>query len=134
MTEASLTIEVDNDQDGVPEAEVTAYRLNPINAAAVGKPWTRIEVLPGSAVKPNGVPHGVRVSARWGWTNVPNAIKYATLLQAGRFYERRENVSGVLTRHKVDDIELGWSSGAVQDLDPDVLASTKPYARLWVAT
>lgn len=38
----------------------------------------------------------------------------------------------MLTRHKVDDVELGWSSGAVQDLDSDVLASIKPYSRLWV--
>ncbi|KUH73190.1 hypothetical protein AU184_04690 [Mycolicibacterium novocastrense] len=134
MTNASLLVEVDNDQDGTPEAEITDYRLTPVNAAANGRPWTRIEVLPSSQVKPNGLHHGVRVSARWGWTNVPSAIHYACLVQAARFYDRRHNVGGTLAKQRVDDVEYGWDASATgQELDPDVLASIAGYRRLWGA-
>lgn len=131
MTEASLTIEVDNDQDGAPEAEVTAYRLNPVNNAAIGRPWTRVEILPASAVKPNGRPNGVRIGARWGWTNVPQPIKLATLMQAALFYERRRNVSGRLTSERIDDV--AYTYGSASDLDTDVAAMVDPFRKLWIA-
>lgn len=133
MTTNDLTIEVDNDQDGTPEAEITAYKLTPVNAAANGRPWTRIEVLPSSTVKPNGLRNGVRVSARWGWTNVPSAIKYATLVQAARFHDRRHNIGGTLTSQQIDDVSMGWAASANHDLDCDVLASIAPYRKLWAA-
>ena len=133
MTDASLTVEVDNDGDGTTEAEITDYRLTPINAAPVGRPWTRIEVLPSSAVQPNGIQHGVRVSAQWGWTNVPNPVKVACQIQASRLYERRENIAGPLTVKEVDDVRLGWAASGAVELDPDVLASVAPYRRLWAA-
>ncbi|GFG49443.1 hypothetical protein CQY20_26135 [Mycolicibacterium agri] len=134
MTDTSLTVEVDNDQDGVPEAEITEYRLTPINAAAIGKPWTAIEILPSSPVKPNGLHHGVRVSARWGWSAVPNAIKLATMIQASRLYERRQNVAGQLREKEVDDVRLQWGlTGGTVELDADVLASVGAYRRVWAA-
>lgn len=137
MTEASLTIEVDNDQDGTPEAAITAYRLTPINGAAKGRPWTRVEVLPASTVKPNGLRHGVRIGARWGWTTVPQSIKLATLIQAARWHQRKGDVPGApagpLTSYTVDDVSVAWSVSAPQDLDADVLAAIAPYRKLWVA-
>lgn len=128
MTEQSLTIEVDNDQDGVPEAEITMYRLTPINAAP-DRPWTEIEVLPASPVKPNGIRHGVRISARWGWTTVPEPIKLATLIQSARFYERRDNPAGPLSQQRIDDIDYRWNPTA--SLDDDVLAIVAPFRRYW---
>lgn len=131
-TDASLVIEVDNDQDGTPEAEITAYRLLPVNAPAKAQPWTRVEVLPSAAVKPNGLRHSVKVTARWGWTTVPNAIKLATLVQAARWFDRKNSVGGALTKLDVDDVGMGW---AVQrnELDDDVAAMIRGYRRLWVA-
>lgn len=75
----------------------------------------------------------MRVSPWWGWTNVPSAIKYAILVQAARFYERRQNVGGALTSQQVDDVSVGWAASANQDLDADVLTSIAPYRRLWAA-
>lgn len=133
MTEASLTIEVDNDGDGTPEAEITDYRLTPVNSAAIGRPWTAIEVLPSSTLKPNGCRHSVRVSARWGWSAIPNAVKLATLMQAALLHERRTNVAGRLTTKEVDDVRYGWAASGATELDPDVMASIIPYRRLWAA-
>ncbi|BBY43239.1 hypothetical protein [Mycolicibacterium celeriflavum] len=131
MSDDALVIEVD--RDGTPEAAITAYKLTPINAAAIGRPWTRIEVLPSSAVKPNGLRNGVRVSARWGWSAIPSAIRYATLVQAARFYDRRNGIGGTLTSKQVDDVSMAWAASAIQDLDPDVLTTIAGYRRLWAA-
>ena len=131
MTEASLTIEVDNDQDGTPEAEVTAYRLTPVNNAAIGRPWTRIEVLPASAVKPNGSRNSVRVGARWGWTNVPQPIKLASLILAAKLYSRRASINGPLSSERIDDVAYGYDTGT--ELDSDVAAMVDPFRKLWVA-
>lgn len=132
MTEASLTVEVDNDQDGTTEAAVTAYRLTPVNNAAVGRPWTRIEILPASAVKPNGSPHGVRIGARWGWTNVPQPVKLATLTLAAKLYSRRANINGPLSSERIDDVAYGYATGT--ELDSDVAEMVDPFCKPpWVA-
>ncbi|MCV7039697.1 phage gp6-like head-tail connector protein [Mycolicibacterium moriokaense] len=127
MTITGLVVELENGDD------ITEYKLTPINAAPTGRPWTRIEVSPSSAVQPNGTPHGVKVTAKYGWTAVPNAIKQATLIQGARFYDRRENVGGMLTKQHVDDVEYGWAANAGQELDSDVALSLSGYRRLWAA-
>ncbi len=127
MTDESLVIEtVDINGDVV---NTLTGVLTPRNAAPVGKPWTRIELVPGSPVWGDLI----RVTAKWGWTNVPNAIKMATLIQASRWYARRDNVGGQLTGLQVDDVRYGWAAGQNTELDPDVLASIAPYRKLWVA-
>ncbi len=130
MNTTGLTVET-VDAKGNPVAEVTDYLLTPRNAASKGRPYTRIEILSSSTVKPDR--HGVQVTARWGWTEVPQPIKLATLIQAARLYERRENTAGQLTDVKVDDVGYKWSAGASEELDPDVLASIRPYVKLWAA-
>jgi hypothetical protein len=130
QTTTGLTIELDNDRDGTAEATVTNYVLTPINAAATGRPWTRIEILPAAPVKPNGVRFGVTVTGRFGWTAVPSTIRVATLLQASRLFARRESQSGPLSNLKVDDVAYAW---AAADLDTDVAAAVAPYVRWWGA-
>lgn len=128
MTTTGLTVQT-VDAAGTPVAEITDYLLTPRNAASVGRPWTRLEILPGSPVKPDR--HGVQVTARWGWTTVPGPIKFATLIQAALLYERRRNVSGPLTSERVDDV--AYTYGAAADLDTDVAGMIAPYRKLWAA-
>lgn len=123
MTEASLSIETEAGES------ITDYKVLPLNGSAKGQPWTRIEILPASPVQPRG---DVKVAARWGWTNVPPAIKLSTLIQAGRWYDRKNSPTGVLTKGVVDDVELGWRAQR-NELDDDVLAMVRPYRKLWVA-
>ena len=130
QTTVGVIVQLDNDNDGTPESTVTAYQLGPVNALPTGRPWTRIEFLPGAAVKPNGSRYGVHITARWGWTAVPDAIKLATLTQAARFYSRRESPTGPLTSKRVDDVAYQWGAA---DLDEDVATAVAPYRRLWVA-
>jgi hypothetical protein len=128
QTTTGLVVELDNDRDGAAETTVTAYQLAPVNST--DRPYIRIEFLPGAPVKPNGVRHGVKVTARWGWTEVPDSIVLATLTQASRFYARRENPSGPLQSKKVDDVSYGWHA---TDLDSDVATLVAPYRRVWGA-
>lgn len=123
MTDDGLTIETD---DGTA---ITDYVLTPRNAVVTGKPWTGLEIRQSVSLR-----NGVNVTALFGWSEIPDAIAYATKVQASRFYDRRNNVGGMLTKKQVDDVEYGWSaSGATQDLDADVLASISAYRRLWGA-
>lgn len=129
MTTAGLTVET-VDAAGNPVAEITDYILTPRNAAVEGRPWTRIEILASSPVKPDR--HGVRVTARWGWTNVPQPIKLATLILAAKLYSRRSNINGPLSSERIDDVAYGYAIGA--ELDSDVAAMVDPFrVPPWVA-
>src|SRR5690606_27662512 len=73
LAEPPVTVEV----AGHP---VTSYTLGPRNAAANGKPWTRIEFDAGSERLPTGSPGEVSVTGTWGWDAVPATVQQATLL------------------------------------------------------
>ena len=123
MTTNSLVIETENGD------EITDYTLTPRNAAAEGKPWTRIEFARGATVTPT-----LKISARYGWSAVPNTVKMACLIQAARYYSRRkeENVGGMPTGVTVDDVRVGWASQR-EELDSDVASMLRPFRRLWGA-
>lgn len=63
------------------------YDLHPVNALAIGRPYTRIAVANcGTSVTLNGL---------WGWASVPVPVKQATLLQAYRVLKRRDAAFGI---------------------------------------
>jgi uncharacterized phiE125 gp8 family phage protein len=105
---------------------VDQFDLQPINAAAEGNPWTRVVVKPESAVVPTVEENKVTVTARWGWTTVPETIKQATLLQASRLFVRRHSPFGV-----AGSSELGSELRLLSRVDPDVAVALGPYVRWW---
>lgn len=107
---------------------VDVFAKQPVNAAAEAKPWTRLVVAPESAAAPNGDEDEVSVTARWGWTTVPDTIKQATLLQASRLFTRREAPFGV-----AGSPELGSELRLLAKVDPDVAVVLGPYIRWWAA-
>lgn len=62
----------------------------------------------------------VRVTARWGWPDVPAAIRQAVLIQATRLYKRRDSPEGVVGVAE-------WGTVRVTRTDPDVMALIAPY-------
>lgn len=99
--------------------------LAPSNAAQRGRPWTRLWVTSGAA---GYARDALEVTAQWGWTEVPDAVHQATLIQGARLVKRREAPFGI--------------TGAGQDspglrlfsrVDPDVEVLLQPYARTWGA-
>src|SRR5690606_24841324 len=97
------------------------HRLEPRNAPALGRPWTSL-VLGGSPGDE------VTITATWGWTTIPAAVKQATLLQANRLFARRESPFGV-----AGSPEVGSELRLLARVDPDVAVVLGPYVRWWGA-
>lgn len=121
MTQTGLAVEVDG-------TALTAFELEPRNAAAEGRPWTRLVVDDDSAVTPTGGEFEAAITAQWGWTAVPEPVKQATLLQGNRFAWRRSSPQGV-----AGSPEQGSELRLLARLDPDVAITLGPFVRWWTA-
>lgn len=131
-TTTQLTVALDLDNDGVFEETLTLdtdFRLVPRNAPGDLEPWTGIELIPGGTYAFPHYPYYlahypctlVEVSARWGWTAVPDSVKQATLLQADVFMKRRQ--AGL----------AGDYSSTSRFVDRDVQLILKPFRRWYGA-
>ena len=120
MTTTSMVVKTDLNDDHTFENTITAYRLWPLNAAGDSRPWTSLvfdSTIP--VVLDTG---SVEVTAKWGWTAVPDTIKVATLIQASRFYKRRDSPYGV-----AGSPEMGNQIRLLARVDPDVYTMLLPY-------
>lgn len=116
------------DTDGVDVGQINDYFLEPRNAAAQGRPWTLLVVKPDSSYKPTGLANEVAITALWGWTAVPSAVKQATLLQASRLFSRRTSPYGI-----AGSPDTGSELRLLARLDVDVAVALRPYRRWWAA-
>lgn len=121
MTQVGLTV-------AVAAGAVDVFDLKPANSVAVGRPWTELVVAPAAAVKPTITQDAVTVTAKYGWTTVPDTVKQATLLQASRIFKRRDAPFGV-----AGSPELGSELRLLAKVDPDVQVALGPYVRWWAA-
>jgi hypothetical protein len=130
-TVTDLAVAFDPGADGTYEETVTIstdFDLYPWNAAVDSRPWTHVVLQPDSAFRFPVNPRGVRVTARFGWTAVPTTIKQATLLQASRFFTRRNSPYGI-----AGSPDMGSEMRLLARLDPDVAVMVGPYRRQWGA-
>ncbi len=122
-----LAVAVDQVGDGAYSDAwtlTTHYRLAPRNAAADGVPWSSI-VTANNGTK--SFPRGeglVKVTARFGWPATPDPVKQATLIQANRFWKRKDSPYGV-----AGSAELGSELRLLASLDPDAVGLLKPFRR-----
>lgn len=112
--------------------DASGFSLEPLNAAADGKPYEWIRTLgvryswPGwrLAGGPGSWPL-VRITGRFGWPAVPGPIVTASLIYASRLLLRRRNAPfGIVT--------VGTDDAAAMRLartDPDVGPLLKPYIK-----
>lgn len=128
-TETGLLVSVDNDESAAYATPITEFRAKPFNAIQEGKPWTQIVIHSGGN-QPNRYNNAgtVKVTASFGWSEVPTAIKNATLLQASRLVSRRDAPFGVAGSPTV-----GSEIRLLARLDPDVQVSINGYYRWWGA-
>lgn len=106
---------------------LTTYDWRPANAAPKSRPYTKIVFRPGLS-QPNDVRDATRVTARWGWSSVPDTVEEATLLQASRFFKRREAPFGI-----AGSPETGSEMRLLAKVDPDVQLMLSGYVRWWGA-
>ncbi len=119
-----FVVAVDSASDETYATELVAvdYRATPLNSPANGRPFERL-ALKSSAAPPADTL--VKVTAAWGWAEVPATIKQATLLQAHRFLKRREAWQGVS-----GSPEMGLGETRLLDkLDVDVALMVRAYRR-----
>ncbi|MEK9524649.1 phage gp6-like head-tail connector protein [Streptomyces venezuelae] len=90
---------------------VTGYETGPDNALARGRPVT---ALLTTASWGSGATR-VRVTAQWGWPDVPEEIEQASLIQAARLYRRKDSPEGVTGSAE-------WGVVRLSRRDPDVWA------------
>lgn len=133
QTTSGLTVVVDNDNDATYELTLTNdddFDLWPFNAALNGVPWTHLILREGSSVLA-AFPiyeRSIKVTASFGWTAVPASVKQATLIQAARFFQRRESPYGV-----AGSPDLGSEMRLLDRLDPDVATLLRSLQRRWGA-
>lgn len=129
MTTSGLVVKVDRNEDGTYEETLTLdvdYRLFPFNAAADGRPWSRVVLADGETF-PTHL-RGVEITAQWGWSAVPTTIKQACLLQAARFFQRRNAPFGI-----AGSPDMGSEMRLLAKVDPDVAVMLSSFVRHWVA-
>lgn len=118
MTTTNLVVELDG-------TATTDFTKEPVNAASKSMPWTRLTVNPVTAsLSPTGADFEVSVTAIWGWSAVPNAVKQATLFQANRFQHRRSSPFGI-----AGSPDQGSELRLLSRVDPDVGVSLRGYVR-----
>ncbi len=105
---STLVVEVGN---GTTWTAFTGFETYPDNALAKQDAITGL-VTTGSEWSSN---RRVRITARWGWPDVPAAVYEATLLQAMRLFRRKDSPEGVAG-------SADWGLVRVPNLDPDVKA------------
>ncbi|NIJ10622.1 hypothetical protein FHU38_000966 [Saccharomonospora amisosensis] len=111
--------DVATSSDGVTFTVVASAVLLPRNAAAEQRPWTMLQLPATSA----GIAvDGVRVTAQFGWTAVPDTVKQATLLQASRVFTRRDAPFGI-----AGSPDQGSEMRLLAKLDPDVQVMLADY-------
>lgn len=117
---SGLIVKVDGDDDGVFEETVTSYSTEPVNALAKSQPINRLIAV--DTYWPSGKRPSVEVTARWGWPAIPEEVKTATGILAGRLFKRADSLLGVAGFGDLGAITL-------RAVDPDVQRLLAPYVR-----
>ena len=94
------------------------FEEGPLNAAADGWPYTELFFA-------RPVTGRVKVTAEFGWPEVPDTVKQATLLQASRLAQRRNAQFGIATVPGLD----GTGIRLLSKLDADVELLLAPVRR-----
>lgn len=124
-----LTVATDEDGDGVCETEWSAedFIPGPLNADGYGVPYAWQWLTAAGRRWPVGTLRpGVRVTARWGWSEVPEDIRTATIIRATAIFKRKEAPYGVAEFGEFGPVRISRN-------DPDVVALLTPYRRVVVA-
>lgn len=98
------------------------WQGEPLNGRNLGMDWptTRMRAV-GDYAFPVTAKAWVRVTAAWGWTQTPQVVQQATLLQASRLFRRRDSVLGFAGGPETGLIRVGRA------LDGDVAQLLAPY-------
>ena len=126
---AVTAVKIDDDLDGTfGETLTTAdYQLEPVTGRAGGLAWPYSRIVPiEDGYWPRDIINDratVRVTARWGWSATPDAVKQATIMQASRLFARLDSPLGVAGFGDMGAMRVSYK------VDPDVSMLLGPYRR-----
>ena len=126
-----LVVTLDEDDTGGYATTLTIYddfTPWPYNALADGRPWTHLLMLGRSSYSWPRYPNAISVEGKWGWAAVPAVVTQACLIQAARFFVRRDASFGI-----AGSPELGNELRLLDRLDPDVAVLLSGVKRHWGA-
>lgn len=126
-TATGLVVKTDSAGDGTYATTLTSsqYQLEPLNSLAKGDPVRFIRTI-GVVLPTTAAPAGVQVTAKWGWPAVPDPVRSACILLAGRLVKRGDSLLGVAGFGDLGAI-------TVRAIDPDVDRMLRPYRNPVVA-
>lgn len=126
-SDTNLAVKTDTSDDGTYTTTWSAsdFHLEPLNRLRDGQTWVYTKVLAvESRIFPVGHHHpSVQITAAWGWENVPDAVKQAALIQAGRVFKRKDSPEGVTGFDAFGPVR------ASARMDPDVAHLLAPFRR-----
>jgi hypothetical protein len=124
-TRTGLVVQTDNAGDAsyTTTLGVNDFRLEPLNADQYGSAyaWTRIvsqRPWLQSYTGPLRPPY-LKVTARWGWSAVPDEVIEATILKAASLFMRKDAPFGIAG--------FGEFGVRISRRDPDVVELLSPY-------
>lgn len=126
---AIVSVKIDDDLDGTFGDTLTPnvdYQAEPVNAEQSGLPWPYTSLLP---IEDGYWPvewgrKTVRVEATYGWPEIPEAVKQATIMQASRLFARFDSPLGVAGFGEMGAMRVSYK------VDPDVAMLLSPFRRI----
>jgi hypothetical protein len=118
---AGFEVRIDNDLNGSFETVISDATTQPDNALVKGLPVTKLVAY--ETFWPVDVRPTVQVTARWGYPTVPEPVRSAAGILAGRLYKRADSLLGVAGFGDLGAITL-------RAVDPDVQRMLAPYVRV----
>lgn len=127
-----LAVKIDNDGDGAFETTWvlnTDFTLEPLDGLIHGqaRPYYKLVTTAGRVLPTWTQRPSVQVTAAWGWAAVPDSVKYATLLQGGKLFHRKDSAQGVIGGF-ADFTALRVSSRIDPDVEDELEAFRHPKA------
>jgi len=113
-------------KDHATQVVLTLDRLWPFNAAALGLPYTAALFAPGTLI-PEGE-GSIDLTAKFEWPAIPNTIINAALIQASRYFKRKDAPFGI-----AGNDAMGNAMRLQARLDPDVELMCANARRYWGA-
>ncbi len=94
-TKAGVMIQTDDNNDGVFETTWTSdqWRTEPVEAPT-GRPYEQIVACGTQRFPVNGRRPGVKVTASWGWAEVPEPIRQACQILSVVYYKSKDFTGG----------------------------------------
>lgn len=123
---ASDGIFLDEDGDGTFEETLSTsdYNLYPYNSYPKNRVYLSHNSTYGSFAA--GIRRGVKITATWGWTSIPEPVRRAAIIQVSRWFKRRESAYADV----IGSVDTGQMT-VYKGLDPDIKLLLHPYIRMW---